>query len=272
MFLTFSKQKVYYEKYGDKEKIILILPGWGNTRKTFKYLIESLKEEYTIYILDYPGEGNSSIPKTDYTVYDYVLIIKKLIKKEKINISYIIAHSFGGRLAAILISKEKIPVEKLVLMDVAGIKRREKGKVFIKEKIYKLLKKVLIFLPKKVQKKAREKLLSFFASPDYKNLPPIMHKTFQNIIHENIKKYYQEIKTETLIIWGEKDEDTPLKDAYLLRKIIKNSELIIYKNSNHFSYLDYPNQTISIINFFLLQSAHENDSHDQIEKKNQPTS
>ena len=34
-----KKDKIYFEKIGNSNKTILILPGWGNTRETFKYII-----------------------------------------------------------------------------------------------------------------------------------------------------------------------------------------------------------------------------------------
>ena len=78
-----------------------------------------------------------------------------------------------------------------------------------------------------------------------------MHNTFKNIIKENLYKYYKKINIPTLIIWGEKDLDTPLKDAKKLKKIIKKSKLIIYNNSNHFSYLNNIDKTFEIINNFI---------------------
>ena len=78
-----------------------------------------------------------------------------------------------------------------------------------------------------------------------------MHKTFQNITKENLKKYYKNINTDTLIIWGSKDKDTPLKDAYLLNKIIKKSKLIIYNEASHFSYLENINTINKNIKDFI---------------------
>ena len=63
MYFNKEEVSIYYEKYGNGEKTIFILPGWGETRKTFNYIIEHFKEEYNIYILDYPGFGNSIIPR-----------------------------------------------------------------------------------------------------------------------------------------------------------------------------------------------------------------
>ena len=82
-----------------------------------------------------------------------------------------------------------------------------------------------------------------------------MRNTFKNIIKEDLKKYYKNIKVETLIIWGEKDIDTPLKDAYKLNKIIKNSGLIILKNLPHYSYLYNPYRINKIIEIFLKEKA-----------------
>ena len=40
MYLTVKDLTIYYEKYGNGKNIILILPGWGNTRETFRYIID----------------------------------------------------------------------------------------------------------------------------------------------------------------------------------------------------------------------------------------
>lgn len=242
--------EMHYEIYGNSKKSLVILPGWGNTKETFTNIINFLKNTYKIYIIDYPFFGDSPIPNRELTIYDYSELIYNFIKKNKINNPVIIAHSFGGRIVSLLISKYKLKVRKLMLIDVAGIKRF-KLKVFLKEKIYKLLKRLTRLLPSCIQLKVRNKLLLKFSSTDYLNVPSVMKKTFQNIIKENLKKHYKNINTETLIIWGEKDLDTPLKDGFLLNKMINNSALIVYKNSKHFSYLDYPYLTNKILENYL---------------------
>lgn len=240
--------EIYYETYGSSKKSILILPGWGNTRETFSNIINLLKDKYKIYIIDYPFFGNSPLPNKELTIYDYGELIYHFIKHNNINNPIIIAHSFGGRIASIL--SNKIKINKLILIDVAGIKRFNL-KVFIRTRVYKLLKKLTYLLPKCVQVKVRDKLLKKFSSTDYLNIPNIMKKTFQNVVNEDLRKYYKSISTETLIIWGEKDLDTPLKDALYLNKVIKNSGLIVFNNSSHFSYLDNSYLTNKILEKYL---------------------
>ena len=84
MYFNKDTYSLYYEKHGNKDKTILILPGWGDTRKTFKMMIEYLQMNYTIYIIDYPGFGNSIFPEHDLTIYDYTNMIKDFMEEEKI--------------------------------------------------------------------------------------------------------------------------------------------------------------------------------------------
>ena len=114
MYYNKNNYAIYYEKIGHNEQTIVILPGWGDTRKTFNFLINELKENYTIYIIDYPGFGNSPFPNHDLTIYDYTNIIRDFLIEKNINNPTIIAHSFGGRIATLLTGYYKEKINKYV--------------------------------------------------------------------------------------------------------------------------------------------------------------
>ena len=147
MYFKTNKINIYYEKYGTQEQVILILPGWGNTRETFNNIINYFKNDYTIYILDYPGFGKSKYLTTELTIYDYGLIIKEFINKNNIENPIILAHSFGGRITAILNSYYNINIKKIILIDVSGIKRFNL-KIELKKYLYKTLKLLIKLLHK----------------------------------------------------------------------------------------------------------------------------
>lgn len=251
MYLELNNITIYYEKYGNSKNTILILPGWGNTRETFHYIINYFKNNYTIYILDYPSFGNSPIPNKTLTVYNYSELIINFMNKLNIINPIVIAHSFGGRITALLIGHHNIKLDKLILIDIAGIKQKKTTKKYIKEKIYKMKRKLIKLLPKSKQDIYYRKLLNKYASSDYIALPPSMHETFKNIIKIDLTNHFKRINNETLILWGEKDQSTPIKDAYKLKKIIKNSALIVLKNADHYSYLNNPYLTNKIIYEFI---------------------
>jgi hypothetical protein len=75
-----------------------------------------------------------------------------------------------------------------------------------------------------------------------------MKKTFQNIVNEDLTEYLKDIRANTLIIWGNEDTDTPLKDGIKMNKLISNSELIILKDTNHYAYLGREYLVSEIIN------------------------
>ena len=248
MYFNNDKISMYYERYGTKKKTIIILPGWGDTRNTFNHIINYFKDKFTIYIFDYPGFGNSKIPDNDLTIYDYALFIINFIEEKNIENPILIAHSFGGRIATLLTGYYKEKIDKQILIDIAGIKHKSIFKL-IKQTIYKLLSNIIKIFPNK--NILQNKLLKIFASNDYNDLNKEMYTTFKNIVNEDLTNYYKDIDCDTLLIWGELDIDTPLKNALKINKSINNSELIIYKDANHYSYLQYPYLTNRIIEEYI---------------------
>lgn len=240
---------IYYEKYGNKSKTLIILPGWGNNRETFNYLISNLKDYFTIYIFDYPGFGKTKMPKHDLKMIDYATVINDFMDDFNIVNSYIIGHSFGGRIIILLESIYKRTFKKVILIDSAGIKNFSFTKLFRKY-LYKFLKKLSFLF--KDQKKYQNKLLNYFGSKDLLDIDPFMRNTFISIVNNNLIKNIPHIKSNTLIIWGLNDLETPYSDALKFNRLIKNSYLIPIKDSGHFPYLDYPYHVLSIIMNYLL--------------------
>ena len=242
---------IYYEKYGNGQSNIIILPGWGDTRSTFNTLIETLKTRFTVYIIDYPGFGNSNFPNRDLSIYDYANLIKDFITVNDIENPILICHSFGGRLGIILTGLYKMQIKKMILMDSAGIKPKKKFKVKFKQIIYKCLKKIGCILPKKIKSIYLNKLINIFGSCDFKNLNQNIRTTFIKVINEDLTKYLKDINTSTLLIWGEYDKDTPLDDGKIMNIKIEDSGLVIIPNAGHFPYLEYPYYINKIVLEFL---------------------
>ena len=238
---------LYYEKHGNGKKSIVILPGWGDTRKTFSYMISFLEKYFTVYIFDYPGFGNSNFPEADLTIYDYSDIIYNFIKFIKVDDPVLIGHSFGGRIIITLLGYYNYNFSNVILINSAGIKPRKTLKNKIRNIGYKLLQKVASILPKKLRERYRKYLFNKFASDDYKILNDNMKKTFKNIVNEDLKVFIKSIKSRVLIIWGNKDDATPVSNAYEMNKLINESELIVLDNVSHFSYLEKPYLINSII-------------------------
>ena len=78
-----------------------------------------------------------------------------------------------------------------------------------------------------------------------------MKETIKLILKEDLSKQIHKIKKPTMIIWGDKDEATPIEDAYFINKEIKNSRLEIIMDTGHAINLDRPDELAEAIYKFL---------------------
>ena len=100
-------------------------------------------------------------------------------------------------------------------------------------------------------KKALRLDVSRYGSTDYLALEGVDKKTFVNIVNERLDKYLGLIDKPTLIIWGEKDVDTPMYMANILRRRIKNSGLVVLEGEGHFGYIYQADRVRRIIKSFV---------------------
>lgn len=243
--ISYRQTKVYFEVYGEGEKNILFLHGWGCDGRIWESIYQKIKMYARCITIDFPPFGKSSEPTQIWTIQDYANITLCVLKKLKIHHCFVVAHSFGGRVSILLSSQTKI-VQKMVLTGCAGIRKFDairNLKIFA-YKIKKLLCKCGLL---------SKKILAHSGSPEYKALSPVMKKTFSNIVQKNLSDLCNYITCDTLLLWGECDKSTPLSHAKTLRKKIRNSKLLIYEGDDHFAFLrNVGSFTNAIINFFGL--------------------
>ncbi len=258
MYYTYKNIHLYYEKFGSGKKEMIILPGWGHNRKTFDNTIDEFKSKYSIYIVDYPGFGNSPFPNKDLTIFDYTDMIVSFIKYLNLTNPVIIAHSFGGRIALVMNGCYKFPISKMILIGSAGIKPKKTICSLYRKYRYKFLKRLGCFLPKKKRLKYFSKLLNKYASSDYLRLSDRQRKTFINIVNQDLTFCLEKIKASTLLIWGEEDLSTPIKDGIKMNKLIKDSGLVTINKASHFCYLEQPKYVSLVIREFLKNKTKNN--------------
>lgn len=224
---------------------IVILHGWGASIKVMNGMFEHLSKNNRVVVLDLPGFGDSDEPSYGWNLDNYVDFTLEFIKKLKITNPIIIGHSFGGRIAIKIASFDKIKLNKVILIDSAGIKRQKKQS--LKTKVIKTLGKFAkIFSPNLVQK-----LKNKVGSIDYKSSSPIMKEVLVNVIEEDLTDYLPNIKYSTLLIWGENDNDTPFADALIMNDKIEDSGIVKVSNAGHFSFIDNPILVYSVIDSFI---------------------
>jgi len=112
-----------YQVFGDGKETLLILPGWKRSISEWAIVAKSLSSKYKVVLLDLPGFGATTLPKSTFGVFEYADFVKSFLIKIKIDKCVVLGHSFGGRLGIILATDEKI-VDKLILVDAGGIEKK----------------------------------------------------------------------------------------------------------------------------------------------------
>ena len=232
--------KVNYTVHGTGKHHILFLHGWGGSTDSFLGLSNLFADRFVCINLDFPPFGKSDKLNQVFDVRDYFEIVCGILNANNINEVFVVAHSFGARVA-IMLAAQTDKVKKLIITGGAGIKLRS-----IKKRL-KILK--YKFLKRLVKIKLIDKnVLKNYGSSDYKQLDEKTQKTFVKIVNFNETNMLQYIRCETLLIWGEQDRETPMKAAKIFRKKIMGSALITFKDSGHFCYLENFNK------FYLISS------------------
>jgi pimeloyl-ACP methyl ester carboxylesterase len=104
----------------------------------------------------------------------------------------------------------------------------------------------------KILKKFRIKINA--GSRDYKGLSGVMRDTFVKIVNTDITPYLDRIGCPTLLVWGDKDAETPLYTAEIMRKKIPKSRLVVFENCGHFAYLEESYKFLRTAEEFLREA------------------
>lgn len=247
---------LHYEQYGQGDRHVLMLHGWGCEIKHFAPIADSLQSDYHITVIDFPAHGQSSPPPQPWGVADFAACVKALMLRLDIAPCDIIAHSFGGRVALYLAANEPQLVKRLVLTGCAGIKKPQTPEQQKRSARYQRLKGLYQSLGRVAPFKGlSDRLLSElrqkYGSPDYNALSEDMKKTFVKVVNEDLSPLLPSVQASTLLVWGENDTETPLWMGQQMEKEIPDAGLVIFENDDHFAYLRQWPRFVRVVQAFL---------------------
>ena len=244
---SYASMNIAYRQEG-LGRDVLFLHGWGQNQEMMDPLYEHMKARFRVTNLDFPGFGKSSLPPEPWGVDEYTKFLEDFSRELGIVEPIIIAHSFGARVAIRYAARND--TRKLILTGAAGLKPKRKLDYHVKVTTYKLAKQIfrLPFL-----KPYQEKMQRRFGSSDYRSAEGVMRASFVKIVNEDLAPYLKSIRCPVLLIWGEKDDATPLWMAKFMEKEIKDAGLVVFENEGHFAYWNQTDRFLRIADAFLKE-------------------
>ena len=262
-----------FSEYGDKHnKTLLFLHGFGENRKTWRFLIPSLSKNYHLIMLDLKGFGDSKATKDNaYSVYDQAHFVKDFMEKKDLHNVTVVGRSFGGGVSLVLalMQEDKLiknQIKNLILINSMAYKQRLPSMLrtlnqpiigflgihlisndWMAEEGYKLA----FYDDSLISKESLNYTSGYLAQPlaKYAYL-----QTVDQLIPDDIsemQKRYKEISLPTLILWGKEDLSIRVSTAQKLRKDLQNSTLKIFPLVGHMAQEEIPQKVSAEIHNFM---------------------
>ena len=269
--ITVDGLEIRYRISGPEEAddVAVILQGWGTSYELYDIIADTIKDRCRVVQFDLPGFGKSEEPETSWSVEDYASFFLRFLKALGIGKCMLIGHSYGGRIIIRLASDptrtcgpmeasdatkkdELICITRIVLIDSAGIIPVRTFRQKCRQLSYKLLKsifanRVIYWLFPEVIDDWRSRQ----GSEDYRRATPVMKGALVKAVNEDLTDRLPLITQETLLIWGDADTATPMRDARIMEEKIPNAGLCVIPGTGHFSYAENPGMFTEILNAFI---------------------
>lgn len=246
--------RIRYRLSGDGPSTLVVLQGWGTNLSVYDSIAAALPPAWRLLQFDLPGFGASTPPPAPWSPRDYADFFCRFLRALDIPRATLLGHSYGGRVILDLASRPSLPfrLERIVLVDSAGIVRPKSARLKLKIRAYKLLKRLAsirllhVLFPELIDDwRSRQ------GSPDYRAASPLMRQCLVKAVNEDLRHLLPRVRQDTLLIWGDRDTATPLSDARLMDSLLSSSGLAVIPGAGHYPFLDRPDAFARVLRAFL---------------------
>jgi len=230
---------------------LLMLHGWGTSAELFAPLIEPLLPGRQLILPDMPGFGATPPPPAPWGTAEYTSWVIALLDRLEVERCHVIGHSNGGRIAAVLAASHPARVNKVVLTGSAGVRPRHSLGHRLRVRSYKALRALAqartapAALRRIAQARAERR-----GSDDYRAATGVMRGTLVRLVNEDVTPLLPRIGAPVLLVWGDRDAETPLRDAHVMERLIPDAGLVVFEGAGHYAYLEQAQRFCRIVDVF----------------------
>lgn len=232
---------IHAREYGAGESTLLLLHGLSGSSRWWSRNIPELATRYRLVVPDLIGFGRS---RTHIRLPDFETLARLLrawLEARDIPKVTLVGHSMGGQIGIHLAARNPERLERLVLIDAAGIPR--------------------ILAPRMLLRFAADagplwrwgdpSFLPTIAGDALTAGPRALLRSLHNILQDDVRDLLPRIATPTLIVWGERDQLVPMSHAIELRESIPGARLVVLRGAAHNPMIDRPTDFNRILMRFL---------------------
>lgn len=234
-------QEVHCLEYGSGERSLLLLHGLSGSSRWWARNVTGLAGKYRLLVPDLIGFGRSRVRTSIPPIEVAAMQLADWIRTLELSSLTVVGHSMGGQLAIHLASGPDAPLDRLVLVDSAGMPR---------SLTFRSLARFAVEVGP-MWRWGDPRFLPTIAGDALTAGPRTLLRAIWNILRDDVRPLLPHIEVPTLIIWGERDTLVPLTDAWVFREKIPGSRLAILKGAGHNPMVDRPHDFNRLLERFL---------------------
>jgi pimeloyl-ACP methyl ester carboxylesterase len=266
--------KIHFKQVG-RGRAVVFLHGFGMSLDTWRFVVESLGDEYRLVLVDLKGHGLSDRPRDGmYAAKDHARVVRGLIDYLGLENVVVVGHSFGAvvGLAAALDAQRHGSSEIIAtLVLIAGSVDAENIPLFLRL----LRTPVLGWLGLKLTSaslrtrlmlkrayydasKITDSLVELYAR--HQSVPGTDYafiKTAEQLVPIDIaqsKRDLSKLDIPVINIWGEHDEIISRAAAKSVCQLVPRCELVTIQRTGHIPQEESPEKVVSLLRDFLRRN------------------
>ncbi len=268
-FMNLMGMQVHYRDEGNRSDSlpIVFIHGTAASLFTWDSTVTILKDKKRIIRFDLPAFAlTGPNPEKDYSIEYYTHFVDSFLTRLQVNQCILVGNSLGGNIAWSYTIAHTEKVSKLVLVDAGGMRSsvQPKGAIGFKIAQIPVLNNIVKYItpkalvikslhqaygdPSKVKDWQENRYFDLLIRQG--NREALINRFKSNLLVDETEKIMQ-IKTPTLIIWGDQDQLIPVENAYKFNKAITGSELEIMKGVGHVPMEESPTAFAKRLGIFI---------------------
>ncbi|MED4203450.1 alpha/beta fold hydrolase [Neobacillus mesonae] len=260
---------VYYEFYPNQssDKTFVLLHGFLSSTFTYRHLISLLKKDYQVLSVDLPPFGKSA--KSNRYVYSYKNLAETVIKLTELfglKKMVFIGHSMGGQIVLNILHMRQEIADKAILLCSSAYLKRAKMPLVLTSYLPYFHRFVKYWFARTGVKRnlqdalynhsiINEEMINGYMEPFLKDeIFMALTRMIRDREGDLPRKILNQIQTPCLLIWGDHDKSIPLKFGEKLKQDLRNSELIVIRETGHALPEERPMEIFEYIKGFMEKS------------------
>jgi non-heme chloroperoxidase len=245
-FLSREGVSLRYDRTGAGPAVLLI-HGWTANRTFWERQVQALRDRHTVITIDLRGHGESSHPRTGYTLNTLVGDLEHLVRALALPRTAIVGWSMGGIVAQELAHRLGEKASALGLLSTtAGGLTDPKNPYAQGDRIAEMKKAidddfrafVRTFAPNLFKEGASSPLFAWAVGQMQKTPAHVAAACLDMLLGADQRAKLKKLKVPTTVLHGKHDAIFALGEAQAMAKQIPGADLVVFEQSGHAPHLE----------------------------------